>query len=88
MNPETPRNPLAEQPWFVAYLASKGFEKTSPTTFVRGEASIHVEGSEFHADPGNGDKGLSTDFGDAANRFRAVAVRKEGPRLHPEPSRG
>lgn len=65
MNPETPRDPLAEQPWFVAYLASKGFEKTSPTTFVRGEASIHVDGTQIHADPGSGHRGWTTDFAGA-----------------------
>lgn len=82
MNPEMPREPLADQPWFVDYLASKGFEKTSPTTFVRGEASIHVEGSEFHADPGNGDKGWSADFGDA-DRASVKAVLEQILKMRP-----
>ena len=82
MNPEMPREPLADQPWFVDYLASKGFERTSPTTFVRGEASIHVEGSEFHADPGNGDKGWSTDFGDA-DRSSVKAVLEQILKMRP-----
>lgn len=62
MNPEMPKRPLVDQPWFVDFLASKGFAKSSPTTFVRDQATIHVDGTVFHADPGTGDKGWSTDL--------------------------
>lgn len=65
MQPETPRQPLFEQPWLVDLLASKGFVKSTPTTFVRGEASIRLEGSTLHAHPGNGGKGWTTDIADA-----------------------
>lgn len=65
MQPDMPRQPLADQPWFVEFLAEKGFAKSSPTTFVRGEASIHVDGTELRADPGNGERGWTTDFGGA-----------------------
>lgn len=65
MQPETPRQPLFDQPWFVELLEAKGFAKSSPTSFVRGEASIRLEGSMLHAHPGNGGKGWTTDIADA-----------------------
>ena len=65
MQPEMPKVPLADQPWFIDLLAGKGFFRSSPTTFARGPASIHVEGTKFHADPGTGEKGWSTDLAEA-----------------------
>lgn len=65
MEPEMPQTPLAEQPWLIAFLAEKGFAKSSPSTFVRGAASLHIEGTKLHADPGNGGRGWSTDLPDA-----------------------
>lgn len=59
---EFPRRPLSEQVWFVDFLAAKGFARSSPTTFVRGAASLSVEGTSLFADPGNGERGWSTDF--------------------------
>jgi hypothetical protein len=65
MTPEMPRLPLAEQSWFVEFLAAEGFTKSSPTTFVRGAASLQVDGCVVFADPGNGKRGWSTDLGNA-----------------------
>lgn len=65
MQPESPRQTLADQPWFIEFLAAKGFSKSSPTTFIRGAASLSVDGMVMFADPGNGQRGWSTDFGDA-----------------------
>ncbi len=65
MQPEMPRQSLADQPWFVEFLAAKGFAKSSPTTFIRGAASLSVDGMLLSADPGNGERGWSTDFGNA-----------------------
>jgi hypothetical protein len=56
MQPEMPRQPLAQQPWFVDLLDGKGFYLSSPDTFTNGKASIHVEGTNFSADPGTDDK--------------------------------
>ncbi len=56
MHPEPSQQPLAQQPWFMNYLAAKGFIKSSPTTFVREKTSIHLDGAKIHADPGNGQK--------------------------------
>jgi len=65
LQPDLPHQALVDQSWFVEFLADRGFAKSSPTIFIRGEASIDVDGTEVHADPGNGAKGRSTHFGDA-----------------------
>lgn len=82
MNPEMPRESLADQPWFVDFLAANGFAKSSPTTFIREQASLEVEGTELHADPGNGEKGWSTDFGDA-NPASVKAVLEQILKMRP-----
>jgi hypothetical protein len=65
MQPETPKVPLAAQPWFVDLLAVKGFFRSSPTTFSNGKASIQVDGTKFLADPGTGDKAWNSDLAEA-----------------------
>lgn len=65
MQPELPRVPLADQPWFVDLLAGKGFYRSSPTTFTNGRASIQVDGTQFVADPGTGDKSWNSDLAEA-----------------------
>lgn len=65
MQPEMPHPPLADQPWFIDLLAAKGFYRSSPTTFTNGKASIHVNGTEFTADPGTGDKTWNGDLAKA-----------------------
>ena len=65
MQPEMPRVPLADQPWFVDLLAGKGFYRSSPTTFTNGRASIQVDGTQFVADPGTGDKSWNSDLAEA-----------------------
>lgn len=65
LQPDLPNQPLADQSWFLEFLAANGFTRSSPTTFVRGPASLHVDGTKFNADPGSGARGWSTDFGDA-----------------------
>ncbi|MCZ7637685.1 MAG: hypothetical protein M5U12_17595 [Verrucomicrobia bacterium] len=65
MQPELPRVPLADQPWFVDLLAGKGFYRSSPTTFTNGRASIQVAGTKFVADPGTGDKSWNSDLAEA-----------------------
>lgn len=65
MQPEMPSEPLARQPWFVEFLAAKGFAKSSPTTFIREAASLNIDGTILFADPGNGERGWSTDLGNA-----------------------
>lgn len=56
---------MADQPWFQDFLAAKGFAKSSPTTFIRGTASLSVDGTVLFADPGNGERGWTTDLGSA-----------------------
>lgn len=65
MQPEPQKVPLADQPWFSDLLAGKGFFRSSPTTFTNGKASIHVDGTQFEADPGTGDKTWNSDLADA-----------------------
>jgi hypothetical protein len=65
MQPEMPKVPLADQPWFVDLLATKGFYRSSPTTFTNGKASIRVDGTKFLADPGTGDKAWNSDLAQA-----------------------
>lgn len=65
MQPEMPKVPLADQPWFVDLLAAKGFFRSSPTTFTNGKASIQVDGTQFLADPGTGDKTWTSDLAEA-----------------------
>lgn len=65
MSPEMPQRSLSDEPWFVDLLAERGFAKSSPTTFVRGQASIIVEGTTCCVDPGNGERSWNTDFGGA-----------------------
>jgi hypothetical protein len=65
MQPEMPKVPLADQPWFVDLLAAKGFYRSSPTTFTNGKASIQVDGTKFLADPGTGDKAWNSDLAKA-----------------------
>lgn len=65
MEPEMPKVPLADQPWFADFLAARGFYRTSPTTFTNGKASIQVEGTKFLADPGTGDKVWNSDLAQA-----------------------
>jgi hypothetical protein len=65
MEPEQSRQPLADQPWFQDFLADKGFIRSSPSTFARGASSLTIDGTKLHADPGNGERGWSTDFGNA-----------------------
>jgi len=66
MQPEMPKVPPADQPWFVDLLAAKGFFRSSPTTFSNGKASIKVDGTKFLADPGTGDKAWNSDLAEAA----------------------
>ena len=65
MQPEMPKVPPADQPWFVDLLAAKGFFRSSPTTFSNGKASIKVDGTKFLADPGTGDKAWNSDLAEA-----------------------
>lgn len=65
MEPDMPPQPLAERPWFQAFLAEKGFARSSPTTFTRGAASLHIDGTSIHVAPGGGARSWSTNLGDA-----------------------
>ena len=65
MDPEPSQQPLVDQPWFQDFLAAKGFVRSSPNMFTRGAATLSLDGSKLHADPGNGERGCSTDFGNA-----------------------
>ena len=65
MEPELPKIPLADQSWFADFLAAKGFYRSSPTTFTNGKASLHVDGTNFTADPGTGDKTWHGDLAQA-----------------------
>lgn len=65
MQPEMSKTPLADQPWFVSFLAGKGFFRSSPSTFTNGKASIVVEGSRLVADPGSGEKSWNSDLAEA-----------------------
>jgi hypothetical protein len=82
MQPEMPRQSLAEQPWFIEFLASKGFAKSSPTTFIRGAASLSVDGTALFADPGNGERGWSTDLG-GADRATVQAMLEQILKMRP-----
>lgn len=65
MQPEMPKVPLADQPWFVDLLAAKGFFRSSPTTFTNGKASIQMDGTHFLANPGTDDKIWEGDLAEA-----------------------
>lgn len=82
LQPDLPNQPLADQSWFQEFLAANGFTRSSPTTFVRGPASLHVDGTKFNADPGNGARGWSTDFGDA-DRASVKSVLEQILKMRP-----
>lgn len=82
LQPDRPHQPLANQSWFVEFLAERGFAKSSPTTFIRGEASLHVDGSKVRADPGTGERGWATDFG-AADQATVQAVLQQILKMRP-----
>ena len=47
---------LADQPWFAEFLESRGFQKTAPSTFSNGRASVRVDGATLYAVPGDDGK--------------------------------
>ncbi len=65
LQPERPKGPLAEQAWFVSFLADLGFFRSSPTSFSNGKASIQLDGSTVVADPGTGEKPWSWELAKA-----------------------
>ena len=62
VDPEQPRKALSEERWFEAFLASKGFTRSTPNTFTNGKATIDVDGNEVCAHQGSGDKSWNAEF--------------------------
>ncbi len=56
MAPELAPPSLADQPWFVEFLETRGFRKTTPSSFSNGRASVRVDGPMLCAVPGDDGK--------------------------------
>jgi hypothetical protein len=65
MQPSMHNSPLASQPWFVEFLAKRGFREQLPGSFTNGKATIRVQGREIASHPGTGDKEWTADLTDA-----------------------
>ena len=65
MAPEIACPPLAEQSWFKEFLESRGFQRTTPTSFTNGRAIIRLDGTVLHAIPGDGTKTWRSELNEA-----------------------
>ena len=74
MELQTSKPRLAAQNWFIAFLATKGFQPTLPDTFSNGKATIQVRGNRLIADPGNGDKRWESAVVDAGETAITLVV--------------
>lgn len=78
-----PKAPLADQTWFADLLAAKGFSRSSPTAFTNGKASIHVDGANFTADPGTGEKAWHGDLAQANRETVTLMLQQICKRVTP-----
>ncbi len=62
MAPELSRPKLVDQPWLSEFLTGKGFNRTSPTSFGNGRATLDFDGSTLVAIPGDGTKAWRSDL--------------------------
>ena len=64
MAPELSRPKLVDQPWLSEFLTGQGFNRTSPTSFGNGRATLEFDGSTLIAIPGDGTKVWRSDLKD------------------------
>ncbi len=62
MAPDFSRPKLVDQPWLSEFLTGKGFNRTSPTSFGNGRATLEFDGSTLVAIPGDGTKAWRSDL--------------------------
>lgn len=66
MAPELARPKLVAQPWLSEFLSTKGFTRTSPTSFGNGRATLEFDGHNLVAIPGDGTKSWRSDLKEAS----------------------
>jgi hypothetical protein len=62
MAPELSHPKLVDQPWLSEFLSGKGFNRTSPTSFGNGRATLEFDGFTLVAIPGDGTKSWRSDL--------------------------